>query len=125
MHFVEHVVNLINEERMKNGLHPLKLNSKLSSIAQVKAEDMYINNYFNHTSPLLSSSFEMLNKSAIQYSCAAENIAKGQRTAQRAVSAWMSSPKHRENILSEKYTETGIGVADAYGIPIWTQLFIG
>ena len=103
MCYEEQVVNLINEERMNVGLHPLMLNSKLSSIAQTKSEDMHINKYFNHTSPIFGSSFDMLNKSAIQYSYAAENIAKGQTTAKTGCCAKSIGPRTKMCNFPQKF----------------------
>ena len=45
-----------------------------------------------------------------KYRFAAENIAAGQPTVQRAVQAWMGSPGHRRNILDCKFRETGIAM---------------
>jgi uncharacterized protein YkwD len=41
-----------------------------------------------------------------------------------AVEGWMSSPGHRANILSEEYSESGIGIAiDGRGAVYFTQVF--
>jgi uncharacterized protein YkwD len=44
-----------------------------------------------------------------------ENIAAGYPTPEAVVSGWMSSPEHRDNILSPDYTEIGVGVANGSG----------
>ena len=70
-----------------------------------------------------SSPFEMMKSFGISYKSAAENIAKGQATAQAVVNAWMNSSGHRKNILSSSYTHIGVGyVANGN---YWTQMFIG
>jgi uncharacterized YkwD family protein len=83
-------------------------------------------NYFSHTSPTYGSPFDMMKKFGIDYMAAGENIAKGQPTSAAVMSSWMNSPGHKANILSENFTEIGVGVAkDANGTIYWTQQFIG
>jgi len=120
------VVALVNQERAKLGLAPLKDNSDLSNVARTKSEDMVANNYFSHTSPTYGSPFDMMKKFGITYNAAGENIAMGQPTAASVMTAWMNSPGHKANILSANYTEIGVGVAkNADGTIYWTQEFIG
>lgn len=53
-----------------------------------------------------------------------ENAAKGQKTPDKVVAAWMDSPGHRENLLREKAEYLGVGVwQDENGILHWVQLF--
>lgn len=86
---------------------------------------MVDNNYFSHTSPTYGSPFEMLKQFNIQYTAAGENIAQGQRTAEQVVNSWMDSPGHRRNILSQKFTQIGIGLArDENETPSWVQMFV-
>ncbi|MBU3189059.1 CAP domain-containing protein [Clostridium bowmanii] len=120
------VITLVNQERAKLGLAPLKANSALSNVARTKSEDMRDNNYFSHTSPTYGSPFDMMKKFGITYTAAGENIAMGQPTAASVMKGWMNSPGHKANILSANFTEIGVGVAkDASGTIYWTQQFIG
>ena len=123
---VKEVVTLVNQERAKVGLAPLKENLQLSNVAKLKSEDMANKNYFSHTSPTYGSPFDMMKKFGITYSAAGENIAMGQQTAASVMSAWMNSPGHKANILSANFTEIGVGIAkNADGSIYWTQQFIG
>ncbi len=116
------VIRLVNEIRAKNGLKTLATNWELSRVARYKSQDMKDNNYFSHTSPVYGSPFDMIKNFGISYRAAAENIAKGQRTPQAVVDAWMNSAGHRANILNASYTKIGVGyVADGN---YWTQMFI-
>ena len=120
------VVILVNQERAKQGLAPLKYNWQLSRVARYKSEDMRDKNYFSHTSPTYGSPFDMMKNFGIKYMAAGENIAMGQPTAASVMTAWMNSPGHRANILSKNYTEIGVGVAkNTSGTIYWTQDFIG
>ena len=118
-------LNLINEYRNMHGLRSLKPYSELQNVAELKAEDLELNNYFDHNSENLGTPFEMLHANSIEYKIAGENLA-GNTTPQRAVEAWINSPAHRANILDDKFEYTGIYVIDSeiYG-KIFVQLFIG
>lgn len=119
------VIRLVNVERSKNGLAPLKANAELSKVATVKAQDMINKNYFSHTSPTYGSPFDMMKKFGINYTAAGENIAYGQKTSAEVMNGWMNSSGHRANILNSKFTEIGVGVAkDKNGTPYWVQMFI-
>jgi uncharacterized YkwD family protein len=119
------VLELVNRERAKQGLQMLTGNSELTRVARKKCQDMINKNYFAHESPTYGSPFQMMEAEGIRFSAAGENIAKGQRSAEEVMSAWMNSPGHRSNIMSPAYTELGVGMAkDKNGSLYWTQLFI-
>lgn len=121
--YEQQVVDLTNQERAKQGLPALKVDLTLSKVAREKSLDMQKNNYFSHTSPTYGSPFDMMKKFGVTYRTAGENIAKGQRTPQEVVNAWMNSSGHRANILSSNFTHIGVGyVAEGN---YWTQQFIG
>lgn len=123
--YQQQVVDLVNKERRAAGLSELKVNAKLSQVAEVKAADMRDKNYFSHTSPTYGSPFDMMKQFGITYKSAGENIAKGQKTPQSVMNGWMNSQGHRENILSSSYTEIGVGyVTDNKGNTYWVQMFI-
>ena len=118
------VVRLVNIERSKNGLSPLKEDWELSRVARYKSQDMKDKNYFSHTSPTYGSPFDMMQRFGVQYSSAGENIAAGQQTAEEVMNSWMHSSGHRANILNADYEKIGIGFVKGgqYGT-YWVQLF--
>lgn len=121
--FALKVVELTNAQRKLHGLAPLQLDAKLTSVAQVKSEDMQQVGYFDHNSPTYGSPFDMMETFGVTYTSAGENIAKGFRTPETVVDGWMNSPGHRANILNDSYTHIGIGFeTEGYH---WTQMFIG
>ena len=121
----QEVIRLVNVERSRNGLGPLTHNWQVARVARIKSQDMISNNYFNHYSPVYGSPFKMLEDFGLRFSSAAENIAKGQRTAQEVMNSWMNSPGHRANILSKNVTQIGVVAAKASnGTLCWTQIFI-
>lgn len=122
----EQVLKLVNAERAKAGLQPLKMSEELRSIANLKAKDMAEKGYFVHNSPTYGSPFQMLQRFGVHYSAAGENIAAGQRTPEEVMNSWMNSSGHRANILNANFDTLGVGVytGGSYGI-YWTQLFTG
>ena len=109
------VFNLINQQRINNGLLALKVDDEVQRVARIKAQDMVDNNYFSHTSPTYGSPFDMLKSFKISNS-----------SNSGAVSAWMNSSGHKANILNSSFNYTGIGVVSSpkYG-KIYVQMFIG
>ncbi|WP_163969791.1 CAP domain-containing protein [Oceanobacillus halotolerans] len=118
--FEQQVVNLVNKERSKQGLAPLKHRADIKNVATKKAQDMINSNYFSHTSPNYGSPFDMLKTFGISYQSAGENIAKGQKTPEEVMNAWMNSAGHRQNILNPDFNSIGVG----YYQGAWVQLFI-
>ncbi|WP_339235054.1 CAP domain-containing protein [Paenibacillus sp. FSL R5-0517] len=119
--FATQVVKLVNAERAKAGLSALTSDALLDKVAVAKVKDMSNNNYFDHQSPTYGSPFDMMKQFGVTYSYAGENIAKGQKTPQEVVTAWMNSAGHRANILSKNFTHIGVGFYNGY----WAQEFIG
>ncbi|MBQ9931068.1 MAG: serine protease [Firmicutes bacterium] len=118
------VAQLVNEERAAEGLAPLELNGELSAVAQAKARDMAEKGYFSHTSPTYGTPSEMVKSFGLTYRAVGENIAKGYLTADSVMTGWMRSSGHRANILSDAYSEIGVGCAeDSNGTLYWVQLF--
>jgi len=118
------LISLINSERRKNDLPPLRVNSELSRVAGIKAQDMVDNNYFSHNSPTYGSPFDMMNEFGIKYQYAGENIARN-TSVSRAHEALMNSAGHRRNILSPHFTDIGVGIREAERGYIYVEMFIG
>jgi hypothetical protein len=101
-----------NSERAISSLPSLRVNPELSQAAFLKAQDMFANNYWAHTSPSGTTPWKWLGDAGYNYDVAGENLAKNYPTAAATVSAWMNSETHRANILNAKYQEVGFAVVD-------------
>ena len=99
---------LINQERARNGLDELKLNDKLNTSAQLKANDMKEFDYWAHNNPNGTEPWHFFDVAGYKYEAAGENLAKCWDTPEDTVKGWMNSPTHKENILGD-YSETGLG----------------
>lgn len=107
---VQKLLVLTNKQRQDNGLAILTLNPKLSEAAAKKAENMFEQNYWAHNSPDGKTPWVFIRGAGYNYIYAGENLARGFDTTEEVVSAWMASPKHRANILSENFREVGFAV---------------
>jgi len=107
---VKRIVELTNQARQEQRLVPLKHNALLDLSAKQKAQDMLKNNYFAHTSPQGVKPWYWFNQAGYQYTFAGENLAMNFIEAEDAIAAWLKSPTHRENIMSENYSDIGIAV---------------
>lgn len=101
-----------NNERAESSLPGLKVNESLSQAAFLKAQDMFANNYWAHTSPNGITPWKWLGDAGYNYDVAGENLAKNYPTADATVAAWMNSETHRANILNAKYQDVGFAVVD-------------
>ena len=101
--FPAEVLRLVNVERSKVGLAPLKFAKDLSASAYVRAVELPVK--FSHTRPDGSKCFTAMAKRG---HILGENLAGGQTSPKQVVQAWMDSKSHRDNILNEKFTELGV-----------------
>jgi len=118
------VIRLVNNERQKRKLQVLSFDEALTQVAVIKAQDMVNRHYFEHESPYYGMPWDLATLFDYPYTSLGENIGRNIPSPEAAVKAWMASPSHRENILRENYTNTGVAIAvDAKGIYYWVQLF--
>lgn len=129
----QEVLRLVNKERQKRGMEPLRAKKSLTLAARYHAVDMAQEGYFEH------DSFDRNSKGRLKRVCdvfermeafdedsSAENIAAGQTSPQEVVRTWMESSGHRENILDRSAQYLGVGyayqVGDKFG-HYWVQVF--
>lgn len=101
-----------NSARSQNNKSALNLNPQLSDAARRKAAHMFENNYWAHFAPDGTTPWSFIKAAGYSYAYAGENLAKGFTTSQDVVNAWMNSPSHKENILSDKYQDIGFAVVE-------------
>ena len=106
----QHMVDMINQERIAAGVNPVKVDLRLAAVGRAKAIDMNVNNYFSHTSPTYGSPWAMMQQVGLTVGWAGENIGRTQ-SVESAMAGFMTSPGHRANILDPRFTHVGIGIA--------------
>ncbi len=109
------VLELVNQERTKEGLKPLTMDTSLLDTAMLRAAECSVE--FSHTRPDGTSCYTA---NELMYG---ENIASGYTTPASVMTGWMNSEGHRANILTEAYTTIGIGCVEVDGILYWVQNF--
>ncbi len=108
----EEVIRLTNIERQSRGLNPLKSDPLLTKAAARKAGDMVARDYWAHVSPTGTQPWFFISESGYSYRYAGENLARDFSDPASVVKAWMNSPSHRDNLLSNRYQDIGIAVID-------------
>lgn len=106
INFANRVFDLTNAERAKAGLEPFKKMDTVTQVANVRAWEL--TEIFSHSRPDGRSFTSAFNEKGLIYGWFGENIAAGQSTPEEVVQAWMNSPTHRDNILSD-YEYMGVG----------------
>ena len=117
------ILRLVNRERDKVGLAPLILSDDLSRAADIRSREIV--QYFSHDRPNGSSCFTAVKES---YQGKGENLAEGYASADDAMTGWMNSKGHRENILCSYFSHIGVGYT--YNLSSdykhhWAQMFGG
>lgn len=102
------IIELVNEERVKNNMPKFSTSSKLNSSADAKAIDIFEKKYWAHNSPSGLTPWKIISNAGYNYKYAGENLAEGYLKPDEVVQAWMDSPTHSENILSKNYKDIGV-----------------
>ena len=108
------ILTLVNEERAKVGQPALKEDPRLTQSTQMKVDDMVKDNYLNHVNPTTGKhGYEYITDAGMACHPGGENFVAGwgsQSNARSLVDWWLNSPKHKEAMLSDKFTITGMSV---------------
>jgi uncharacterized protein YkwD len=103
----------------------LKVNATLLKVARAHAANMAKQHKMEHILDDKNPS-QRIEKAGYDFRSVGENIAAGEKgaTIDAIFKGWMESEKHRDNILSPKYDEIGLGLAtDDKGETYYTQDF--
>jgi uncharacterized protein YkwD len=106
----EPLLDLLNAQRARQGLRPLKLNRKLNAAAEDRIRDMFERRYFGHVAPDGTRPDVWVGRRGYRYAALGENLATGQRSAPEVVRQWMRSRGHRATLLG-KFEHAGIAIA--------------
>jgi uncharacterized protein YkwD len=101
--------SLVNHERTSRGIPALSSDERLRAAAVNKSTDMINRDYFEHYAYGLTP-WTFISSENYNYLYAGENLAMDFDTAEGVVNAWMGSSAHKANILSENYSDIGVGV---------------
>lgn len=120
-------LGLVNQIREEKGLAQLRWNPKLAESAEDKLNDILENKYFQHTSPDGVKAWDFILENNYSYIYAGENLAIDYDNVDDAFKAWVDSPSHLANIVSEKYREYGFaqgeGDVEGHSSNVYVQIF--
>lgn len=123
------MLDRLGAERTASGTVALRADATLTSVAQARATDMATRGYFGHTAPDGSDFVDLIEASGIAWLGAGEVIAWNTgpdpaTSLDMASSGWMSSPAHRDLLLSGDFNYAGVGAATAGDRTYWTVVVI-
>lgn len=112
--------DLVNSTRRAAGRRPIMHNALMDEIAMWHAKDMQSRGSLSHVDSLGRTPHGRLRSAGYRTCLSAENVAKGQPTAERFHQAMMRSSPHRKNLLRKDVGEFGVGYVPQG--PYWVLL---
>lgn len=106
------IIRLVNKERKKRGVAPVKEDTTLKKYTHFRSNDMAVANYFGHSSPKYGRWANFLYTSEYSFQLAGENLAAGFTSANAFVKGWMNSPSHKKNVLNPRFKRIGVTVVN-------------
>lgn len=116
------LIRLTNELRASLGVAPLKMDETFCIAACKKATDYHLNNFYDGENHAMIDGRiwkSIFTDFGISSTARAENLARGQKTAQEMFNDWKNSTIHYENMVNPVYTRVGVGSCGY----TWFQLF--
>lgn len=107
----QRMLELVNNERVANGLRPLAADPELTEVARKHSADMFARGYFAHDTPEGLTPFDRMQQANVRFLIAGENLALAPSVTV-AHTGLMNSPGHRANILRPQFGRVGIGIMD-------------
>jgi uncharacterized protein YkwD len=112
------IFNLINQQRVNNGVAPFIFDSTLNCVADLHSQDQAQMEAFTHYGSDGSTFDQRCTRAGT--TCSAENVGWApENNLGRVVSSWMASTGHRTNMLNPSYTRIGIGHYGTYATAVF------
>ena len=117
------VLAQINTIRAEHGLAQLRLSRPLSQVAALHTQEMAVDGYFAHESADGSAFWRRIEgfypSASVHFWSVGENLlwSSPDIDAEGALSSWMHSPEHRQNLLDPRWRDVGIAAVHASTAP--------
>ena len=117
------IIELINDTRVDMGIAPLKTDSKASSAARCKAQDLYDTNYLSMYSSKYGSIEQILKKYNVSFSDGYVQIGVNYKSVS-AFFDYMYRASSSAAVINSKFDRVGAGFAGNSTNSGWTVFFI-
>ena len=128
----QQLIDLVNQERHRQGLAELTHEPKLTEAAREHAQRMADRGSLSHQFPGEPALRDRIARTDLRFKAVAENVGYA-NSVERVHSTFMRSPGHRANIFDPDYNAVGIGVVRrgdylyvaqnfAYRLPVYTEV---
>jgi uncharacterized protein YkwD len=117
------LLSAVNDIRAERGLRPVRLSPQLSAAARLHSMEMANSGSFRHESPNGEAFWKRIKRfydsKGFRTWSVGENIlwASPDVTSSGAVELWLDSPRHREILLSPRWSEVGLSAVHAMSAP--------
>ncbi|MBJ7469803.1 MAG: CAP domain-containing protein [Solirubrobacteraceae bacterium] len=121
--------SVANRVRVNAGLRVLAWNPSLAAAALDHARDLVASRRFSHTGSDGSDVMARVRRHSSEWQLLGENLASGQEVPGEAITGWLNSPGHRENLLRPEFTYHGTAVIPLSPRPMtlpgfmWVQVY--
>ena len=105
---------------------PMSWDARLEAAAAGHSDDMATHDFFDHTGSDGGMIGARATAAGFDWSTVGENIAAGQATGADAMTGWIASPGHCENLMEQRYDRLGMACTSDPGATYptyWTQVF--
>jgi hypothetical protein len=100
----------VNRIREQNKVPPLLLDSGLNKAAFAKCTDMVTKKYWSHKDPKGADPWHFIQEAGVQFTSAAENIAKDFTQPASIFNAWSHSKDDKAKMIDAHFTRAGYAV---------------
>lgn len=122
------LATLVNAKRVAAGLGELKTANRCQRLAREHSRQMAQMACLTHLGDSDLTVEKRADRFGIDWQVIGENVARNRGYGDpvaKAVEDWLNSPRHKENMLSPRFTQTGVGVAvGTDGYTYITQVFL-
>jgi hypothetical protein len=106
------LIDLTNQTRARYGIPSVSENIRLDQASFLKGRDMNSRQYFAHIAPDGTEPWHWFSVVGYPFLYAGENLAINFTNSYDVQKAWLTSKKHRDNILDPHYQNIGIAVVE-------------
>ena len=114
------LLELLNQQRQKQGLAPLRLVPELARAAQAQVDDMVARQYYALTSPAGRTLEDWIKEAGYREQLVTEKIFHTDQPPQALAASWSVSPEaHRQSLFNPEVEELGVGIGGYQGRPLY------